>query len=189
MLNVQAIIRFLEKNHICFSCCSQNGEPGYDTPKCGMIFLLDPNEISMELWNILDNDNAVLAYDEWLIDYENDACFRTVPDNYSWKPSFTFVNDELFTRLNLKDVNLTRVYIESLINNPKKADIFGINLEKYGFSRSRFEYRSGWHDGDNDDPEKVLSELLEQNPNGRYVFSYETDQFTTTFTVWKQEDI
>lgn len=112
----------------------------------------------------------------------------TEPDSYSWVPDFFVSEGGIICGDCVR--NNPSEYLQSLINNPKVANtILGDDdLEYAGFERMGGDYQNGWYDR-NDSPEEILDNLLEQYPNGVFIFSITGQgQFATNFEVWGESN-
>jgi hypothetical protein len=82
-------------------------------------------------------------------------------------------------------------YLEYLINDESQADTFGLDLDSLGFIRANGG-ESGWHDGQNDTPEKLLRDLERRlgprdSWSGAYQYVFQIDrigQFDMRFSLW-----
>ena len=180
-----------EKHHIDF--CSEYAEPGYHNEGGEGILFSNWNDFDDMVVNVLEQLGYNCEwYDEWIIDYDSDVCYRTSPTSYDWKPSYVMFDDgSIFGSHNLKDEDLRLEYIESLINNPEKCNTFGaskLQLGYHGFEKvNRDSFESGWHDGMNDDPKAILEELQAKDPDSEFIFDLsETSQFYIRFDVYKR---
>ena len=189
---VNIILNYDDKYNLPFidniEMCSEYGEPGYD---------LDGKKgILLGNWNYLDKTPRIKAKleehyqlewsDEWLVDYSNDKCYRTQADSYNWLPSYIWTEEtDLFTIDDLEKEGSIEFLIEDyLINDPTKADIFGIDFSKHGFELKSEEYQSGWYHR-NDDPKEIYDRLKD---NYDVIFQIgDLGPFHTDFCVWVKE--
>lgn len=83
-------------------------------------------------------------------------------------------------------------YLETLINEPTHANtlLTEKELEDLGFERVGEKYENGLYEGMNDDPKKILEEILTANPNVEVVFSIikTYNPFATSFTTYIREN-
>ncbi len=122
--------------------------------------------------------------DEWMIDYENDKCYRTTGDSYSWQPSVIYTeygdpltpDDDIDTWVEWAAEHPTERIIPRHIYD--KSD-----LEAIGFSEWNGVYENGWHPGQTDDPKAIVKEIRDQlGDDTEIVFSFtEASQFYIRF--------
>ena len=57
-----------------------------------------------------------------------------------------------------------------------------------GPKAKKYEYETGFHSGQTDDPKKVFVQVKEQYPNCNFIFVMdESSQFYVTWSVWRKE--
>jgi len=117
------------------------------------------------LWAQLEAQGVEFEwYDEWTIDHEADKAYRTSADSYSWTPSFVWTESgDMLT----VDTDLD-TWIEWAIEDPTKRPLLPrLHTEEVilnaGFTKHNGRFESGWYEGQNDNPAKVLEELREQH--------------------------
>lgn len=80
-------------------------------------------------------------------------------------------------------------YLQHLYNNSKSANTIldDVQLKDLGFELINDRaYENGFY-GIEDDPDAILKELLNDDPEGTYIFSITgANPFSTNFTVWKK---
>lgn len=112
----------------------------------------------------------------------------TEPDSKHWVPDF-WVGDG-FILCGDCVRNNPREYLEYLTNNPEVANTIlrDGDLSGEGYIALDDEYENGWY-GKVDDPHDILDRLLEEHPNGQFIFSITNQQqFGTWFKVWALEE-
>jgi hypothetical protein len=76
--------------------CATYGEPGYTTPKNG-ILLANWNDVSAEFRHHLEHDGYELEWsDEWMV-ANNGKAYRTQPDCHHWESSIMYSNGDYLT--------------------------------------------------------------------------------------------
>lgn len=124
--------------------------------------------------------------DEYSVCDECGHVIKTTPDSYSWKPDF-FVDYEEGT-IHCGDCvrKDPEGYLNSLINNPDRANtiLSPKELEGLGFQRIGQDYQAGWYDR-NDNPKDILGKAMDEQPNASFIFSIKAQgQFATDFELW-----
>jgi hypothetical protein len=169
--------------------CAKYGEPGYHNPAYGIVFA-NWNYFPRELGAILERAGYAVEWsDEWVIDYESDKAYRTLPNGHGWLPYYVEIDDGIVGGDVIESGgDHTRWYVEEwLRNNPQRANHFTINLASFGFCLVS-EHETGFHPGQTDDPRKIFARLREQNPDCDVVFSiHSKGQFDTAWQAWIRE--
>lgn len=135
----------------------------------------------------------------WLDEWRRcDGCqraVRTEADSYSWRPSFTRVNEcEILCReCLLEDVNGSLI-AGDYINNADNAVTWtdGATLEQNGWtqyaSNDPREYQNGWFAGQDDDPRDVLAEIQREDEDAEVVFLIsDVGQFDLRFVAYTRD--
>jgi hypothetical protein len=160
---LEDIENYLESQDIEFEVISEYGDNTLKDIDTVPILLMNLNEL--ENHPILNLDGKInLQYsDEFIIDYDNDRCFRSVSNSYTWEPFYWENNGEIFSIDDINsDIELLNKYSEEYINNPSKAVHSQINLSKLGYNyHCRADAKLFI---ENDTPTKMVKDLL-QNYN------------------------
>jgi len=191
-LSQEIIERLAEKYSI--EIADDYGEDGYslEDGKQG-IMLSNWNDVPKHVQSRLEKDFELEWNDEWITDYSRNEIYRTSPDSYGWKACYVFFeefNGEILTKKEAED-NCTEEYLQCLVNDPNRADIFDIldkntSEELHGFLPLDLDFEAGFY-GTNDNPAEILEGLLKEDPNGEFIFGdLSVEQFRTTFTVYKR---
>lgn len=135
-------------------------------------------------------------YDEWIVTHDSypSKAYRTTGDSYSWQSSILWTDGDFLT----PDDGI-EPWIEWCLENDKgfsSAPWSEADLIAQGFTEYQCDYESGWFEGMNDDPEKVLAEVRKQVGEDVDVLPYlkETSQFYIRFCMftrpkdWTPED-
>lgn len=126
--------------------------------------------------------------DEWANCQNCNGAVRTVGNSYNWTPYYNIFNDcELICGDCIKDdLELQNYYLNSLINNPNKCNMF-LNLEKLGFKNLNGVFENGFY-GKQDNPETILKMYTEKFPNIEIVFgNISCEQFRVEFEIFGRE--
>lgn len=124
--------------------------------------------------------------DEWTNCLECYKALRTQPDSYVWKPAGAWT-EYGFTcaACMLTDVE---TYLEDYVNEPTRCVTWadGAALEQVGYVQWKPEqpqsYETGWHAGQDANPEDVYAEITEAYPDASVVFLLDANsQF---YSVW-----
>lgn len=182
----ERLILLADKHNIQW--CDNYGERGYSHSSKGLLFS-NWNQVPKHVQSGLGKHYELLWSDEWYIDYNRSKAYRTSPDSYSWTPSVVFWECEPLTIDDAKDC--PKSYLELLHNDADRVDCFNIlnksSAQKLGYSLVQDDFESGWHNR-NDEPRKILNELLERNPDGIYVFAgLSNEQFRSNFSIYKKD--
>ena len=170
-----------------FEFASEYGEPGYDNPQRGIVFA-DWNHFPRELGDILERAGYNVEWsDEWIISYETGKAYRSQPDCYGWKPYYVLTEDgDIIGGDEIKNGDQAEWYVNDyLVNNPRRANLFDIDLTAFGFERYNGTFESGFHPGQNDEPNEVFKRIKSERPQTDVVFSINSiGQFDVHFTAW-----
>ena len=134
-----------------------------------------------------------LTHYNWGFSDEYDICFHCnkVVHTQDYLNINYIINDyELICNDCLhKELDTQKSYCEYLENNPKTAnyDLTDDELENLGYIKLDKSYENGWY-GKTDNPKSILKELLEEEPDGKFIFSVTNfHQFATYFEVWRKK--
>jgi hypothetical protein len=183
----EVVINLLIDNYEIEVC--EPAEPGYSLSENEKAALIcDWNRIEEKYPNIyeyIDNNFMLLYSDEWII-LEDGKCYRTSPDSYGWQPSIVIDCDQYITSETVNDFSedefIDFLDRNSYLNNSKRA----INL--WGFEPRGLKIDNNYfhlfvHEAN---PEQVLSELLKNDPAGKYYFVIDAAaQFGLQFSIYK----
>ena len=150
----------------------------------------------LEDW--LESRGDILTYDDEVITDEQGRAHWQQPQYYGDMLTFRVFDCWIVA----KDEALEdpESYLENLINDESQADTFGIDLESLGFIEAD-SGESGWHEGQNDTPERMLSRLERKlGPRATWESAYEfvfqidqVGQFDMRFSLWyrpiKSDDV
>ncbi len=183
----EVVINLLLDNYEIEVC--EPAEPGYslsDNEKAALI-CYNWSRLAEKYPNIyehLDSNFLLLYSDEWII--LEDGCYRIIPDSYGWQPSIVIDCDQYITVNELNDYSDSE-FIDFLdrndyLNNFKKA----INLWNFEPRGVHVEEEEFYMFENHREPEKILSELLKSDPNGKYYFVIDgVSQFGLDFSIYK----
>lgn len=163
-------------------------EPGYDDKP---VLLANWNHVPPHVFDKLEELGYSCEWsDEWATCCECGKAVRTSPNSYDWQPSYIIMHECELLCLECADPD---EYYESIENTPSKAASNGFAykypIEDYGYTQVNDDaYTNGFHPGQNDDPKKILSDLLSNDPAGRYIFTLDyTSQFEIGFSVYRKD--
>lgn len=194
------LIEYCDKHNLYVDVYNGIAGPGY--PDQTMI-AADWNPDNMKrIGDFIENyfDDISLEWsDEWTSCCECYKAIRTSPDCYSWQ-AYYILGDGYITCLDCVKENFDD-YIEDYINDSNKAipsELIQTALDN-GFKEVEDMelFESGFHDGQNDTPEKALDQVCKRvgtewfYANQDYIFYIaETSQFYITFSLLtrKKED-
>jgi len=164
---------------------AEYAEPGYDTPKRGILFN-NWNFFPSRVTDLLEKYGFAIEWeDEWSTCQDCGKAVRTSPDSYGWQPSYFILNEcELFCR----DCAPMDEYLESLEDNPRRALNDHINPANYGYIKLEGEFENGFHPGQNDNPKDIYARLHAQG-HKRLLFNIDSvGQFDMQFSIWKKDE-
>lgn len=192
-----------------FDYCAEYGEPGYQRVgtagvlladwwcKCGTVLREDgtPELHGFELhyprlFAALEEQGYELEWsDEWVVDHESGKCYRTQGDSYSWQSSILWTDGDFLT----PDAGID-AWIEELVNDPHRCMTSTVwtrgDLEGAGFVQWERDdphtYESGWHPGQDDDPEAITQQIRAELGDDVEILFYLDDsgQFDVRFSAW-----
>lgn len=159
-------------------------EPGYDDKP---VILANWNNIPAKMFDALENHGFSCEWDdEWIICDECYKAFRCSPNSYGWE-MFGYIGDGFAICGNCIEWD---EYLESLENKPRKAITCSLFYRFENEITSRYElikdgFENGFHPGQNDNPDDILKSLLDNNPDGKYIFVINGQgQFDIDFSVY-----
>lgn len=162
-------------------------EPGYDDKP---VLLANWNHVPPHVFDKLESLGYSCEWsDEWATCSDCGKAVRTSPNSYDWTSAYVIQDGDL---LCLECVDAQAFY-ESIENRPRAGAsnefTYRHNPEDHGYVKvNEDHYISGWH-GRVDDPKKILSDLLSDDPTGRYIFALDyTSQFEIGFSVYRKRE-
>lgn len=142
--------------------------------------LSNEESLAVRLGDALDKLGVELL---WLDEWEScQGCYkivRTQADSYSWTPSFYMTDDGFFCHecAEFDDIE------EDVINNHRQLVATFFDLEAEGFEKFNGTYESGWHPGQDANPEE-LSKLAHSEGWDEVVFQHDySGQFDMGFKM------
>lgn len=179
----------VEKHNLEY--CYQYGEPGYTDPEKGILFC-DWNPVSRTIQDYLEEVGFELEWsDEWHIDYENDKAWRTSPDCYSWVCQICFCDGFVLT----PDDDISEWIEEHAMSDkchPTKALPDWISTEQLaeeGYALQDGTFESGWHHGQDDDPQEIATQLLARGYESVVFQIDSSEQFCIEFKVYTMGEL
>jgi len=171
-----------------FDSAAGCSEPGYDD---NPVILADWNHVSNKTFDSLENKGFSCEWmDEWIMCDECYKVFRSSPNSYDWQMFGVICDGYVLCGSCLSEDPID--YLESLENNPHSAlthmllDV--IDPSNYGYTLNQNGFENGWHPGQNDDPKKILEDMLENNPDNKYIFAMTGQgQFDVEFAIYKKD--
>lgn len=169
--------------------CSDYGEMGYEKEhKDKPILFADWNPLYDKYPNVMEyieNNYNFEWIDEWVIDYNNDKCYRCVGDSYGWEQQFRVVDGELLTPdCDPEDwIDYTKIDQNNNYEMRVLPSFLDIELDDYGFELINDDLENGWY-GRNDDPQTISDDLFEQGFKEVIFVLKSNSQFATYFEVW-----
>lgn len=184
MKTTKKALAMIEKYSVDSTCgCS---EPGYDDKP---VILANWNNIPSDVFDYLESSGFSCEWeDEWLTCDSCYKAFRSSPDSHGWE-MFGYIGDGFACCGNCIDWDS---YLEEMENQPHKAVTcalfykFSHELNRR-YTMIKGEFESGLHPGQNADPKKILTELLNKDPDGKFLFVIDGQgQFDIEFSVYKK---
>lgn len=169
---------------------SEYGEPGYMFP-----LNAEHPVILLGNWNYMERHQRVINAleragvqfewsDEWMVDHENSAAYRTQPDSYSWQPSYVTTDDGEYL---FPDSGI-EAWLEWATEEPEtrcipRRIIPKDKLTAIGFVQHGDVFEHGWHPGQDADPKVIVKNVRdEMGEDGDIVFWLtEVSQFYIRF--------
>jgi hypothetical protein len=121
--------------------------------------------------------------DEWSTCDECCGAIRLSPDCYTWKPSYEMGDGYIVCHECIDPAD----YLERLEGDPRRACTLNIDPADHGYVVVKQRMESGFHPGQNADPNVVARDLKEKGVE-RFLFTIDaTGQFDIEFSVWVHE--
>ena len=186
----EVIRQAAENKNFDIDYCSEYGEFGYELSEGKKAILFsDQNKFDKypRIMEWIEENYEIEWSDEWVIDYNDNKCYRTIRDSYGWQPSmYMDNNDEIipYNYINEMDEEEFKEFLieNNFLNNSKTA----INLVRFepkgeliGEDESRmFESQP--------DPKKMLELAKEKYPENDFYFVIDSvNQFGLEFALYK----
>src|SRR5437773_690737 len=174
MKDLQHLIEIAERRTgRTFSIASDYAEPGYDSPKSGIVFgnwnprcgFSAPKDVQRrdpiyKLTRILEHHGYELEWeDEWSTCSECGKAVRTQPDCYQWTSYFRVIDDCELICLDCLGRN-KESYLESIEDNADVSCPPSWDPAAHGYVLYNMDkYETGFHPGQNDNPASVLADM------------------------------
>jgi hypothetical protein len=186
---IYAVINRAIDDGMELTICGEYGEVGYEKDnEDGCIYFANWNKYGRIANWLEEKGNEIHWSDEWIIDYENDRCFRNQPDSYSWRSSYVLTDvDQFLTKEDIEKSNeVLEDYVDYyLLNEYDRADNFDIDFSVLGFEKEDVEYKNDWY-GNNATPEVIYNNLNDLGYDVIFQIDY-VHQFGLEFSVWKRK--
>lgn len=178
---------------------AEYAEPGYTTPENGAgIYFSNWNDVGP--WNakpgerdgtmgrvaaLLEKAGADIQWeDEWHTCSQCGRAIRTSPDSYGWKRSYVDTGDELVCARCVEEG--PEPYLEEFEGKPDRAWTLDIDPAEHGYALVEDGFESGWHHGQDDNPEEIAERLRAQGI-ARFLFRVDgVGQFDVGFSVYRK---
>ena len=135
-------------------------------------------------------DDVYFVYIKWEDGiYHCDSCGKMCdisPSFYGAEVSYTRISGENYCDIICRDCFNLEDYLDEFLNNPRMAiptwAVKQAESEEIGFIPLEGQYETGFHAGQNDDPEKLIKWAQDHHPGNDFLFHIiETSQF---YVVW-----
>lgn len=162
-------------------------EPGHEDAQVG-ILLANWNDVPQLHQDILENSGYDLEWsDEWYVT-DTGGAVRTSPDSYCWQPSFVMTYDsQILTPEDDPEEVIEAVVCTDEAHTPRPFPCW-LDPADHGFFKLHEDmdipFRTGFHEGMNDDPEVQLREAFSEYSECEVVFTTKPSQFYTEWEVW-----
>ena len=121
--------------------------------------------------------------DEWAVCEDCGKAFRTQPNSYSWTPYY-WGSDCGYVCGDCVKENPDD-YLEWLSGHDDRAEVFGIDLSEHGYEKYNHDnYETGFHPGQNSDPEAVAKELRDKGITDFIFVIDSVGQFDCDWDCW-----
>jgi hypothetical protein len=141
------------------------------------------DELNDEMKKKLDETQWGFS-DEWITCSECGRAILTTPRFYGDKPRYAIIQSDLLCGDCIHDKYMEE-YVDNATNNVSHAINTGIvseeELQELGWKKLQRRYEKGLHEGQIDEPIKVLKKLSKKL---NVIFTYETGQFDVMFWAW-----
>lgn len=178
---------------------AEYAEPGYTTPANGAgIYFSNWNDVGPwdakpeerdgtmgRVANLLEKAGADIQWeDEWSTCSQCGAAVRTSPDSYGWKRSFVVGGGEI-TCVRCVEAD-PEPYLEKFEGKPDRAWTLDIDPAEHGYALVEDGFESGWHPGQDDNPQEIAERLRAQGIT-RFLFRVDgVGQFDIGFSVYQK---
>lgn len=173
----------------------QYGEMGYYLEGVGILFA-NWNDYSQRIQDYLEAAGYALEWlDQWVIDYGHSKAYRISPNSYDWVCQVTFTDDGELLTPDSPIEDWTHHFAITDHTQPIKAlpsHIIANQLKELEFKKLRKSkelstFESGFHPGQDDQPENIAKVLFDQGYS-EIVFKIESSgQFDIEFSAWARK--
>lgn len=162
------------------------GEGYGDAPERGILFG-NWNYFSRDVTDLLEKVGYAIEWnDEWTTCDGCGKALRTSPDSYSWQPGYLREADSCETYCH-ECADIESV-LESYEDQPTRALNDHIDPGEYGYRKLEGDFESGWHPGQNDNPQEIYDRLVALG-HKRLLFVIDgVGQFDIGFSIWEKEN-
>lgn len=188
-LDLEKVEEYLESKGACPQSYPGISEQGYEDK---LLLTADWNDVSQKFYGWVEsNFNIELGWcDEWMSCSECGKAVREKADSYGWQPSWAWTSDCSIACVECYENCITDI-IDCYVNDTHAlpADIYPL-IEKEGFvCYSPDEYcqvfETGWHPGQDADPQEIAKDIEEQLPDHEYIFKLDSvGQFDVSWSVF-----
>lgn len=186
------ILNAAEEKGFDISICGEYGERGYEVG-------IDKKAILLSNWNDFDKYPNIMAHieenyeiewsDEWIIDYDNDRCYRTSPDSYHWQPSYVWLPDRI---IGVDDINKLendefKYFLDQAdyLNNSDNA----VHLDGFEARGQLVASEDARMFESHREPKDIMETAIELYPDADFYFVIEgVEQFGMSFALYVLEE-
>lgn len=179
----------------CLDWAPEYAEPGYSNPKRGGIWFGNWNDggnygdpsrdtTMSRVAELLEKYGASIEWeDEWSTCSDCGKAIRTQPDSYGWLPSYFMGDGEIIC---IECVRADpETYTAQLEDQPTRAWTLPIDPAEHGHRLLEDGFESGWHPGQDDNPQEITDRLHAQGIGSGILFVVDRKgQFDLNFSVY-----
>jgi hypothetical protein len=133
------------------------------------------------LWARFEEVASFEWHDEWIVDHENDQCFRTTGDCYAWQPSWAMseggdivtIADDAQTWLDVLGLDGDNP-IQLHSNQVRAGDLAALGFKFWPDEDDGEYFETGWHPGQDDNPEEKVKRIREMHGDDVHIICYIT---------------
>ena len=177
-MDIMNIMQRLAEKHQ-WNWANEYGEPGYSG---GPVVFANWNDLDLDKYPhimaaIKDAGIELEWDDEWVVDGDSGKCYRTEANSYMWMPSIGYADGYILTPEHDVEEWIEVAKIGS--NTQQMLNRYQVReklLHEAGFERyGDTESETGWHPGQDDQPEDVIAAIKEEHGDDTDIIVYRTE--------------
>jgi hypothetical protein len=142
--------------------------------------------LSDRLYDIAERKGFLFYHEDEVVSDEEGNTHVSEPDGWGFIPTFHVIECTVWGKNEVIDD--PEPYADEIINNSDFACLWSeVDFSSLGFTKTDEHFENGWHDGQTDEPSKILEALQARGYD--VIFSIDgVGQFDVSFSTWIREE-